>query len=130
MRSWYKVVSASLVLLALFVPSLSLALCAPVAAASADSMSCAPDCPMMANMHAQQNGNDVSANEPPPCCTISSSHQAPITESFVVPPSLVITPPLAIAEFSQPVIPQTVDEVETSAPPIAGAQALLCTFLI
>jgi len=133
MRCWYKVVSASLVLMVLFAPSLSLALCSPPSAASPVSMNCPPACPMMAEMQGQEHGTALQSSEieVPPCCAISSSHSYPIPEStFVVAPVVPVTLLEVVSEFNPPVEPQSLDQADTSPPPTEGTQALLCSFLI
>lgn len=133
MWSWHKIVSASLVLMALFVPSLSAALCAPNSAGSTKSMQCPPDCPMMADIQGQEHGTALQASETevPPCCAVRSSHRAPATDStFVVAPDVVVTPLAVVTEFKPPVEQQSFDQADTSSSPTEGSQALLCTFLI
>lgn len=130
MGIWYKVVSASLVLVALVAPSASLAFCVPDFAGPIGSMQCPPDCPMMAGMQTHEDGNELSSTPMSPCCTIKSSTPAPITESSVVSPVVAIEPIITAAVFTPVTTPQTADEADTSPPPVAGIQSRLCTFLI
>ena len=130
MQVWHKVVSVSLVLMALLAPSTALAFCVPDSAGQMESMQCPPDCPMMAGMQSHDGGNELSSTSTPPCCTIKSSKSAPITESSVVSPIVAIEPVFAAAVFTPVATPQTADEADTSPPPIVGIQSRLCTFLI
>jgi hypothetical protein len=131
MRLWYKLVSASLVLMALLAPSVSLAVCSPTVAAIDGMMHCPPDCPMMAAMQ-HQNQISVPADDQtvPSCCTIRSSNPTPVKQTSIVAPVSAVEAPVVVAPFYASVVSQAADQIEPSPPPTGGSQALLCTFLI
>ena len=130
MRVWHKLISASLILMAMLAPSISLAVCAPTPEANS-AMHCPPDCPMMAAM---QHENEVSApagaQSAPPCCTIKSSNPVRERQTSIVAPATAIEAPLVAVPFYASVVLQAVDTTEPSPPPPVANQALLCTFLI
>jgi hypothetical protein len=133
-QRWYKLVSASLVLMALLAPSLSLALCTPPAS-DQGMMHCPPDCPMMAASGETQSqpslmGSQTDGQGLPSCCTIGRSDSVPAKASIVVPPLVALEPPLIEVPFYAAVVPEAPHQTEPSPPPLAGTQALLCTFLI
>jgi hypothetical protein len=131
MRVWYKLIAASLVLMALLAPSISLAVCAPDVASSDGMMHCPPDCPMMAAMqHRNQILAPVNGQSAPSCCTIRSSNPAPVKQASIVAPATAVEAPRVIETFYASAVAQAVDRTDPSPPPLSGSQAILCTFLI